>query len=65
MMSSTHAGARHRSRVKPKRPTSQSEKLTMAATVEGFLFPLANDQEVELLEAAVRTNEKIREQYVC
>lgn len=58
------AGARHRTRFKSKRPTSQAEKLTFSATVDGFFFPLANDQEVELLEATVRANEKTRDQYV-
>ncbi|KAL1402704.1 hypothetical protein pipiens_005964 [Culex pipiens pipiens] len=58
------AGARHRTRFKSKRPTSQAEKLTLSATVDGFFFPLANDQEVELLEATVRANEKTREQYI-
>lgn len=64
MMSSIQAGARHRTRVKSKRAALQGEKLTFATTVDGFLFPLANDQEVELLEATVRANEKTREQYI-
>lgn len=64
MMSSIQAGARHRTRVKSKRAALQGEKLTFATTVDGFFFPLANDQEVELLEATVRANEKTREQYV-